>query len=47
MRWEEHVTRMGKRKEVYKILVGEPEGKILLKRPRRRWKDNIETDLPD
>jgi len=38
---------MEKRKEVYKILLGKPGVKILLKRPRRRWKDNTDMDLPD
>jgi hypothetical protein len=45
MRWEGHVTRMGKGRVVYRILVGRPEGKRPLGRPRRRWKDNIKLDL--
>jgi len=36
-----HVARMGERKGVYRILVGTPEGKRPLGRPRRRWEDNI------
>jgi len=32
---------------VYRVLVGKPEGKILLERPRRRWVDNIRTDLQE
>jgi len=36
---------MGERKGVYKILVGEPEGKRPLGRPRRRWEDNIKMTL--
>jgi hypothetical protein len=36
---------MEKRREVYKILVGNPKGKRLLRRPRRRWKDGIRMDL--
>jgi len=42
MRWAGHVARMGVgRKDVYRILVGKPEGKRPLRRPRRRWEDNI------
>jgi len=37
MRWAEHVERMGVRKGVYSVLVGKPEGKRPLVRPRRRW----------
>ena len=44
-RWAGHVARMGERKGVYKILVGEPEGKRPLGRPRRRWEDNIKMTL--
>ena len=36
---------MGEGRGVYRVLVGKPEGKRPLGRPRRRWKDNIETDL--
>jgi hypothetical protein len=35
------VARMGKMGSAYKVLVGKPERKIPLRRPRRRWKDNI------
>jgi hypothetical protein len=35
----------GEKMNAYKILVGMPEGKIPLGRPRRRWADNIEMDL--
>jgi hypothetical protein len=46
MRWVGHVARMGKgRRGVYRILVGRPEGKRPLGRPRRRWEDNIKLDL--
>jgi hypothetical protein len=38
MRWAWHVERMGEKRNVYKILVGNPEGKRPLGRPRRRWK---------
>ena len=47
MRWVEHVTRMGKRRDVYRVLVEKPEGNILLGRPRRRLEDNIKMDLLD
>jgi len=36
---------MGERRGVYSVLVGKPEGKRPLGRPRRRWEDNIKTDL--
>jgi hypothetical protein len=45
MRWAEHVARMGEKRNVYRLLVGEPEGKRPLGRPRRRWIDNIKMDL--
>ena len=38
---------MGERKGVYKVMVGKPEGKRPPWRPRRRWEDNIKTDLED
>ena len=41
-----HVARMGER-SVYRVLVGEPEGKRPLGRPRRRWEDNIKMDLQE
>jgi hypothetical protein len=41
MRWVEHVARMGKRRSVYRVLVGKPEGKRPFIRPRIMWKDNI------
>jgi hypothetical protein len=47
MRWAGHVARMGKGRGVYRVLVGRPEGKIPLGRPRRRWEDNIKMDLTD
>jgi hypothetical protein len=37
MRWAGHVARMGEGRKVYKVLVGKPEGKKPLGRPRRRW----------
>jgi len=44
MRWAGHVARMGERRGVYRILVGKPEGKRPLGRPRRRWEDNFKMD---
>jgi hypothetical protein len=41
MRWVVHVTRMGEGRGVYRVLVGRPEGKRPLGRPRRRWEDDI------
>jgi hypothetical protein len=45
MRWAGHVARMGETRNAYRILVGKPEGKRPLGRPRRRWLDNIKMDL--
>jgi hypothetical protein len=45
MRWAGHVARMGKKRNVYRLLVGKPEEKRPLGRPRRRWIDNIKMDL--
>jgi hypothetical protein len=45
MRWSGHVARMGEVRGAYKILVGRPEGRRPLGRPRRRWEDNIKMDL--
>jgi hypothetical protein len=45
MRWTGHVAQMGEKRNVYRILVGKPEGKRPLGRPRRRWVDNIKMDL--
>jgi len=47
MRWVGHVARMGEEREVYRVLVGKPEGKRPLGRPRRRWVDNIRMDLQE
>ena len=46
-RWMEHVARMGEKRGVYRVLVGKPEGKRPLGRPRRSWKDNIKMDLQE
>jgi hypothetical protein len=45
LRWAEHVARMGERSGAYRALVGKPEGRRSLRRPRRRWEDNIKTDI--
>jgi hypothetical protein len=45
MRWEGHVARMGEKRNVNRLLVGKPEGKRPLGRPKRRWVDNIKMDL--
>ena len=42
-----HVARMGDRRGVCRVLVGNPEGKRSLGRPRRRWEDNIKMDLQE
>jgi hypothetical protein len=45
MRWAGHVSRMGETRNVYRLLVGKPEGKKPLGRPRRRCVNNIKMDL--
>jgi hypothetical protein len=45
MRWAGHVVRMGEKRNAYRLLVGKPEEKRPLGRPRRRWVDNIRMDL--
>ena len=47
IRWAGHVARMGEERGVYRVLVGKPEGKRPLGRPRRRWVDNIRMDLQE
>jgi len=47
MRWAGHIERMGEKRSVYRVLVGKPEGKRPLGRHRRRWEDNIKTDLEE
>ena len=47
MRWAGHVARMGEERGVHRVLVGKPEGKRPLGRPRRRWEDNIKMDLQE
>jgi hypothetical protein len=47
MRWVGHVARIKEKRGVYRVLVGKPEGKKPLGRPRRRWEDNIKMDLQE
>jgi len=47
MRLAGHVTRLGEDRGVHRVLVGKPEGKRPLERPRRRWEDNIKMDLQE
>jgi hypothetical protein len=47
MRWVEHVARVGKRRSVYRVLVGKPEGNRPLGRPKPRWEDNIKMNLQE
>jgi hypothetical protein len=45
MRWAGHVARMREEMNVYRVLMGKPEGKRPLERPRHRWEDGIRMDL--
>ncbi|KAJ4445945.1 hypothetical protein ANN_12631 [Periplaneta americana] len=45
LRWAGHVACMGESRNSYRVIVGRPEGKSPLRRPRRRWEDNIKMDL--
>jgi hypothetical protein len=47
MRWAGHVARMGEDRVVHRVLVGKPEGKRPMGRPRRRWVDNIKMNLQE
>jgi hypothetical protein len=47
IRWAWHVARMGEERGGYRDLVGKPEGKRPLGRPRRRWEDNIRMVLQE
>ena len=47
MRWAGHLARMGEGRGVYTVLVGKPERKRPLGRPRRRWEDNIKMDFQE
>jgi hypothetical protein len=45
MRWAGHVARIGEERNVYKVLMGDAEGKSVLRRPGRRWENGIRLDL--
>jgi hypothetical protein len=47
MRWVGHVARMWERGGVHRVLLGKPEGKRPLGRPRHKWKDNIKMELQE
>jgi hypothetical protein len=47
MRWVGHVARMREERGVHRVLVGKPEGKRSLGRPRRKWEDNIKMDVQE
>jgi hypothetical protein len=47
MRWAGHVARVGEKRGAYRILVGRPQGRRPLERPRRRWEDNVKMDLQE
>jgi len=47
MRWAGHVAHMGEERGAYRVLVGKPEGRRPLLRPRHRWVDNIRMDLQE
>ena len=47
MRWAGHVGGMGERRGVYRVLVGKPDGRRPLGRPRRRWEDNMTMNLQE
>jgi hypothetical protein len=47
MRWVGHVARVGDRRGIYRVLVGKPEGKSPLWRPKNRWEDNIKMELQE
>ena len=47
MRWAVHLVHIGEMRGVYKVVVGKPEEKRPIGRPRRRWNDNIKMDLQE
>ena len=47
MRWAGHVARMWEDRGVQRVLVGKPEGKRPLGKPRHRWEDNIKMELQE
>jgi hypothetical protein len=47
MRWAKHVARISEKRGLCGAMVGQPEGKTVLGRPKRRWEDNIKMDLQE
>ena len=47
LRWAGHVVRIKESRNAYRVLVGRPEGKRSVGRPRRRWEDNVKMDLKE
>jgi hypothetical protein len=47
LRWAGHVAHIGERRDAYRALVGKPEGRRPLRRPRSRWEDNIKIGLQE
>jgi hypothetical protein len=47
LRWAGHVAHMGERRGTYRVMVGKPEGRSPLGRPRRRWADDIKMNLQE
>jgi len=47
MRWAENIARIGERRGAYMVLVGKPEGKKPLGRPRHRWEEHIKMNLQE
>jgi hypothetical protein len=47
VRWAAHVARMGEKRNKYRLLLGKPEIKRPLRRPRRRWVDNIRMEFEE
>jgi hypothetical protein len=47
MRWARHVTRLGEGRGVYSVLVGKPEGKRPMRRPRHSWENTINKELQE
>jgi hypothetical protein len=47
VKWAGHIARMGEKRDAYRILVGRPEGRRPLGRPRHRWEDNITKNLQE
>jgi hypothetical protein len=45
MRWAGHIAQIGEKRNAYRLLVGKPEGRRPLGRPRRKWWDNIRMDV--